>query len=71
MRKIASPQITARVIFQPEFPVFSTKWWDRSPLPYLHSRPQSPSLLGHVVGKRRLQIKPTSSGDENALPFDR
>ena len=27
MRKIASPQITARVIFQPELPVFSTKWW--------------------------------------------
>ena len=27
MRKIASPQITAGVIFQPEFPVFSTKWW--------------------------------------------
>ena len=60
MRKIASPQITARVIFQPEFPVFSTKWWDRSLLPYLHSRPQS-----------RLQIKPSSSGDENALLFDR
>ena len=33
-----------------------------------HSRPQSPSFLGHVVGKRgRLQIKPSSSGDENVL----
>ena len=41
-----------------------------------HSRPQSPSFLGHVVGKRgnwsvtvscsgRLQIKPSGSGDEN------
>ena len=31
-----------------------------------HSRPQSPSFLGHVVGKRgtgRLQIKPSGSGD--------
>ena len=26
-----------------------------------HSRPQSPSFLGHVVGK----IKPSGSGDEN------
>ena len=33
-----------------------------------HSRPQSPSFLGHVVGKRgRLQIKPSGSGDENVL----
>ena len=70
MRKIASPQITARVIFQPEFPVFSTKWWVPVTLT-LPSRPQSPSFLGHVVGKRRLQIKPSSSGDKNALPFDR
>ena len=40
----------------------------------IHSRPQSPSFLGHVVGKRgaleacptdRLQIKPSGSGDEN------
>ena len=34
-----------------------------------HSRPQSPSFLSHVVGKRRatgrLQIKPSGSGDEN------
>ena len=36
-----------------------------------HSRPQSPSFLGHVVGKRgalatgRLQIKPSGSEDEN------
>ena len=36
-----------------------------------HSCPQSPSFLGHVVGKRgalatgRLQIKPSGSGDEN------
>ena len=31
-----------------------------------HSRPQSPSFLGHVVGKRRrLQIKLSGSGDEN------
>ena len=30
--------------------------------------PQSPSFLGHVVGKRgRLQIKPSGSGDENAF----
>ena len=28
-----------------------------------HSRPQSPSFLGHVVGQ--LQIKPSGSGDEN------
>ena len=29
-----------------------------------HSRPQSPSFLGHVVGKRgRLQIKSSGSGD--------
>ena len=34
----------------------------------IHSRPQNPSLLGHVVGKRsRLQIKPSGSGDENGL----
>ena len=32
----------------------------------LHSRPQSPSFLGHVVGKR-LQIKPSGSGDENVI----
>ena len=31
-----------------------------------HSRPQSPSFLGHVVGKR-LQIKSSGSGDENGL----
>ena len=40
----------------------------------IHSCPQSPSFLGHVVGKRgaleacptdRLQIKPSGSGDEN------
>ena len=36
----------------------------------VHSRPQNPSFLGHVVGKRgaatgRLQIKPSGSGDEN------
>ena len=31
-----------------------------------HSRPQSPSFLGHVVGKR-LQIKPSGSGDENGM----
>ena len=36
--------------------------------PYVHSRPQNPSFLGHVVRKRgRLQIKPSGSGDENAL----
>ena len=29
-----------------------------------HSRPQSPSFLGHVVG---LQIKPSGSGDENGV----
>ena len=34
-------------------------------LTYSHSRPQSPSFLGHVVG--RLQIKPSGSGDENDL----
>ena len=42
--------------------------------PRTHSRPQSPSFLGHVVGKRGvgytgytgwLQIKPSGSGDEN------
>ena len=71
MRKIASPQITARVIFQPEFPVFSTKWWVPVTLTLPSFSSQSPSFLGHVVGKRRLRIKPTSSGDENALPFDR
>ena len=32
----------------------------------LHSRPQSSSFLGHVVGKR-LQIKPSGSGDENVI----
>ena len=44
---------------------------------YRHSRPQSPSFLGHVVEKRgrglttgRLQIKPSGSGDENALPWE-
>ena len=36
--------------------------------PYVPSRPQSPSFLGHVVRKRgRLQIKLSGSGDENAL----
>ena len=43
-----------------------------------HSRPQSPSFLGHVVGKRgvtngqtgRLQIKPSAFGDENAARQD-
>ena len=36
-----------------------------------HSRPESPSFLGHMVGKRgalatrRLQIKPSGSGEEN------
>ena len=41
----------------------------------MHSRPQSPSFLGHVVGIKplvvltggRLQIKPSGSGDENDL----
>ena len=38
----------------------------RKVLAISHSRPQSPSFLGHVVGKRgRLQIKPSGSGDEN------
>ena len=36
-----------------------------------HSRPQSPSFLGHVVGKRgRLQIKPSGSGDENEDDYE-
>ena len=48
--------------------------WSSTP----HSRPQSPSFLGHVVGNEglairleirlatgRLQIKPSGSGDEN------
>ena len=40
-----------------------------------HSRPQSPSFLGHVVGKPgvatgRLQIKPSGSGDENASSLE-
>ena len=33
-----------------------------------HSRPQSPSFLGHVVLRGSLQIKPSGSGDENG-PF--
>ena len=37
----------------------------------VHSRSQSPSFLGQVVRKRgatdRLQIKPSGSGDENAV----
>ena len=37
----------------------------------LHSRPQSPSFLGHVVLKRgctgSLQIKPSGFGDENEI----
>ena len=45
----------------------------RTPPTQAHSRPQSPSFLGRVVGKRgaatgatgRLQIKPSGSGDEN------
>ena len=32
-----------------------------------HSRPQSPSFLGHVVLK---QIKPSGSGDENGAAQD-
>ena len=36
-----------------------------------HSRPQSPSFLGHVVGKRgRLQIKSSGSGDGNGRRRD-
>ena len=44
--------------------------WSSTP----HSRPQSPSFLGQVVGNEglavrlatgRLQIKPSGSGDEN------
>ena len=31
---------------------------------FVHSRPQSPSFLGHVVG---IQIRPSGSGDENGL----
>ena len=39
--------------------------------PY-HSRPQSPSFLGHVLRKRgRLQIKPSGSGDENEALYYR
>ena len=35
-----------------------------------HSRPQSPSFLGHVVGKRvRLQIKPSGSGTRMKPPL--
>ena len=34
---------------------------------FCHSRPQSPSFLGHVVRNGRLQIKPSGSGDENGL----
>ena len=30
-----------------------------------HSRPQSPSFLGHWFVTGRLQIKPSGSGDEN------
>ena len=37
-----------------------------------HSRPQSPSFLGHVVGKRgQLQIKPSGSGDENEASLNK
>ena len=37
-----------------------------------HSRPQSPSFLGHVLGKRgRLQIKPSGSGDENEASLNK
>ena len=40
----------------------------------VHSRPQSPSFLGHVDFKRgagSLQIKPSDSGDENDSGHDR